>query len=69
MSLQTNEFYEFADFRLDLTEKILIHGNERIALTPKALDTLRVLVQNAGRLLEKDQLMREIWPDSFVDAT
>jgi Tol biopolymer transport system component/DNA-binding winged helix-turn-helix (wHTH) protein len=67
MSLQTNEIYEFADFWLDLSEKVLEHGDERIALTPKAFDTLRILVQNAGRLLEKEQLMREIWADRFVD--
>jgi Tol biopolymer transport system component/DNA-binding winged helix-turn-helix (wHTH) protein len=67
MSLQTNGFYEFADFRLDLSEKVLIHGDERIALTPKIFDTLKILVQNAGRLLEKEELMREIWPDRFVD--
>jgi Tol biopolymer transport system component/DNA-binding winged helix-turn-helix (wHTH) protein len=67
MSLQTNGFYEFADFRLDLSEKVLVHGDERIALTPKAFDTLKILVRNAGRLLEKEELLREIWPDRFVD--
>jgi Tol biopolymer transport system component/DNA-binding winged helix-turn-helix (wHTH) protein len=67
MSLQTNVFYEFADFRLDLSEKVLVRGDTRITLTPKAFDTLKILVRNAGRLLEKEQLMREIWPDRFVD--
>jgi len=67
MSSQTNEFYEFADLRLDLSEKVLLRGGKPIPLTPKIFDTLKVLVKNAGRLLEKDELMREVWPDRFVE--
>jgi DNA-binding winged helix-turn-helix (wHTH) protein len=38
-----------------------------IPLTPKAFDMLLVLVENGGRLLEKEELMRRLWPDSFVE--
>jgi TolB-like protein/DNA-binding winged helix-turn-helix (wHTH) protein len=38
-----------------------------VPLTPKVFDLLRLLVQNSGRLVEKDELLREIWPDSFVE--
>ena len=38
-----------------------------VALTPKAFDTLVMLVRNNGHLLEKDELIRSVWPDSFVE--
>ena len=62
-----NGFYEFADFRLDLSDKVLRQGDKQILLTPKVFDTLKVLVENAGSLLEKEELMHAIWPDRFVD--
>ena len=67
MSEKTKEFYEFKNFRLDLIEKVLEREGETIALTPKVFETLCVLVKNAGRLLEKAELMQLIWPDRFVD--
>ena len=67
MSLQTKQFYEFANFRLDLSEKILLNDGKPVPLTPKVFDTLKVLLENAGRLLEKDELMNKIWQDRFVE--
>lgn len=67
MSPESKQIFEFADFRLDLSEKILLREGEAVALTPKAFDTLAVLVENAGRLMEKDELMRKIWQDRFVE--
>jgi DNA-binding winged helix-turn-helix (wHTH) protein/Tol biopolymer transport system component len=67
MSLQTKQFYEFANFRLDLIEKVLLRDGEPVPLTPKVFDTLRILIENAGHLLEKERLMREIWQDHFVE--
>jgi TolB-like protein/DNA-binding winged helix-turn-helix (wHTH) protein len=61
------EFYEFGPFRLDPKERKLTRGNEIVALTPKAFDTLHLLVRNSGHLLEKDELIRQLWPDSFVE--
>jgi DNA-binding winged helix-turn-helix (wHTH) protein/tetratricopeptide (TPR) repeat protein len=64
---ENKHLYEFGAFRLDPSERILAHGQERIPLAPKAFDTLVVLVQNSGHLLAKEQLMKLVWPDSFVE--
>ncbi|HUR96618.1 MAG TPA: winged helix-turn-helix domain-containing protein [Pyrinomonadaceae bacterium] len=63
------EIYEFADFRLDVREHVLerVGDGERISLPAKAFDTLCVLVRNAGRLVEKDELLSTVWADSFVE--
>lgn len=62
------EIYEFGPFRLEPAEHKLLRGGEVVALTPKVLDTLVMLVRNSGHLLEKDELIRSLWPDSFVEA-
>src|SRR5215467_11754033 len=61
------ELYEFGPFRLEPVERKLLRGNEIVVLTPKAFDTLVLLVRNSGLLLEKDELIRALWPDSFVE--
>jgi TolB-like protein/DNA-binding winged helix-turn-helix (wHTH) protein len=61
------EIYEFGPFRLELAERKLVRGNQAVALTPKVFDTLHLLVRNSGHLLEKDLLIRTLWPDSFVE--
>src|ERR1700747_1459115 len=61
------ELYEFGPFRLAPAERKLSRNNEPLALAPKAFDTLLVLVRNSGHLLEKDELIRALWPDSFVE--
>ena len=58
--------YEFGPFHLDLRRRQLLRGDEVVALTPKAFDLLQVLVIHADRVVEKDELMRRIWPDSYV---
>lgn len=58
--------YEFGPFHLDLRRRQLLRGDEILALTPKAFDLLQVLVIHADRVVEKDELMKRIWPDSFV---
>jgi Tol biopolymer transport system component/DNA-binding winged helix-turn-helix (wHTH) protein len=63
----TQQFYEFGPFRLDPTERKLLRGNEIVALTPMAFDTLVLLVRNSGHLMEKDDLIRMLWPDTFVE--
>jgi eukaryotic-like serine/threonine-protein kinase len=59
--------YEFGPFRLDPAERILLRGNEIVPLTPKAFDTLYLLVRNSGHLLEKEEMIRALWPDTFVE--
>ena len=63
----TPEIYEFGPFRLEPAERRLSRGTEAVPLTPKAFDTLYFLVRNSGHLLEKDDLIRMLWPDSVVE--
>ena len=62
-------FYEFGPFRLNATERLLQRGSEIVTLTPKVLDTLLVLVENSGHIVEKNHLMEQLWPDSFVEES
>ena len=62
-----HEIYEFGPFRLEPAERKLSRGGEVVALTPKVFDMLVMLVRNNGHLLEKDELIRSLWPDSFVE--
>lgn len=66
---ETKHFYEFGAFRLDSSEKVLSRDGETISLTPKVFDTLEVFVENAGRLIEKDELMQKLWQDRFVEES
>src|SRR5215471_3008307 len=67
MSKLVNELYEFGPFQLNARERLLSREGQSIAITPKAFDTLLVLVQNSGHLMLKDELMKAVWPDSFVE--
>jgi TolB-like protein/DNA-binding winged helix-turn-helix (wHTH) protein/Tfp pilus assembly protein PilF len=67
VSQETRQIYAFGPFRLDPSERKLLRGNEIVPLTPKAFDTLVVLVRNSGHLLEKDELLRILWPNTFVE--
>jgi DNA-binding winged helix-turn-helix (wHTH) protein/TolB-like protein len=67
MSLETKLLYEFEEFRLDPGQHLLLHQGEPVSLAPKAFELLVVLVQSGGRLLSKDDLMRQLWPISFVE--
>jgi TolB-like protein len=58
--------YEFGSFRLEPAERQLRRDGKPVALTPKAFDTLHVLVASGGRALSKDQLMNSVWPDANV---
>jgi DNA-binding winged helix-turn-helix (wHTH) protein len=67
MPSKINRLYEFGPFRLDPQKRLLFRGKDPIALTPKAIETLVVLVENRERVLLKDDLMKMLWPDSFVE--
>jgi TolB-like protein/DNA-binding winged helix-turn-helix (wHTH) protein/Tfp pilus assembly protein PilF len=67
MGLKRRQFYTFGLFRIDPAERVLLSGNSRIPLTPKACDTLLVLVENAGHIVEKDEILKRVWPDTFVE--
>ena len=59
--------YEFGPFRLDTETLVLFRGEELIYITPKTLQTLRVLVENSGRIVRKDELLTSIWADVSVE--
>src|SRR6185503_13418047 len=59
--------YEFGPFRLDTPERRLMREGEVVPLAPKVFDTLVALVEENGRLIEKDALMTKLWPDTFVE--
>lgn len=59
--------FAFGPFVLDANEHVLSRNGTPLSLTPKAFQTLRLLVQNSGRLVEKDELLKAVWPDSFVE--
>ncbi|HEY6118650.1 MAG TPA: winged helix-turn-helix domain-containing protein [Pyrinomonadaceae bacterium] len=59
--------YEFGPYTLDGRERVLLRDGRPISLAPKALETLLVLLRNSGHLVEKEQLMSEVWPATFVE--
>ncbi|MBI3475454.1 MAG: winged helix-turn-helix domain-containing protein [Acidobacteria bacterium] len=67
MALETKLLYEFAGFRFDPAQQLLLRDGKPVSLTPKTFELLLVLLQSNGRLLSKDELMRKLWPDSFVE--
>jgi DNA-binding winged helix-turn-helix (wHTH) protein/tetratricopeptide (TPR) repeat protein len=67
MSQKDEGCYEFGPFRLDPAQQQLFADREAVALTPKAFDTLLLLVRNSGRLVSKDELLRTVWPDVVVE--
>ena len=60
-------FYEFDRYRLDPTGRVLYRGVEAIPLPPKAADTLLLLVQRAGNVVEKEELLKQVWQGAFVE--
>jgi DNA-binding winged helix-turn-helix (wHTH) protein len=60
-------FYEFGPFRLDPNKHRLFRGEEVVPLSPKAIETLILLVQNQGKLLQREALMHALWPDTVVE--
>ena len=67
MSSQENQLYEFGPYVMDARSRILLKDGATVRLTPKAFDTLFVLVQHASQVVEKEQLLKEVWPDIFVE--
>ncbi|MEP6636000.1 MAG: tetratricopeptide repeat protein [Acidobacteriota bacterium] len=61
------DIYEFDAFRLDAAQRVLLRLGEPVPLTPRVFDTLLYLVQHHGKVIEKDELMREIWQDAVVE--
>src|SRR2546427_278344 len=69
MLLQVQEIYEFGPFRLDPAEGRLRLGDQTVSLTPKAFETLALLVQRSGHLVSKDELIERVWHDTIVEES
>lgn len=67
MKLPTEIVYEFGPFRLDPAERSLRRADKAVALTPKMFDVLLFLVERSGQVVEKEELLRAVWPDTFVE--
>ena len=67
MSQQATHLYEFGPFRIDTKNRLLFRDGQAIPLKPKVVETLLVLVENSGRVLEKDELIQILWPETFVE--
>lgn len=69
MSKRSQHLYEFGPYRLDTAEGLLLRDGEPVPLTPKAFETLVALVERSGHLVEKDELMKAVWSDAFVEES
>lgn len=67
MNSHTKYCHEFGAFRLDPGEKVLYRDGRIVALPPKVFETLRVLVENHGHVVDKNYLMQQVWADTFVE--
>ena len=65
--MASREVFHFDEFTLEVQERRLLRGAEVVRLSPKAYDMLVALVQQRGRLVTKDELLRRLWPESFVE--
>src|ERR1044071_3204549 len=61
--------YSFRNFTLDLEKRVLLRDGDPVPLTPKAFDTLALLVRRSGHVVGKDELLEEIWADAFVEES
>ena len=69
MNASPVRFYEFGPFRIDTIKRLLLRDGEPITLKAKCFETLLILVEAGGQVLEKDDLMRRIWPDTIVEES
>jgi len=67
MSSVTSKNYEFDQFRVDAKHRFLIRNGEVVQLKPKVFETLMVLIESAGRIVTKDELMQAVWGDTIVE--
>lgn len=66
-SKQFRRFYEFGRFRLDVEQKILLQEGQPVPLAPKVFETLLLLIEQKGRIVEKEEMMNVLWPDRYVE--
>jgi eukaryotic-like serine/threonine-protein kinase len=69
MGSPVKHLLEFGPFRIDLEQRLLLRDQQPIPLSPKAFDLLLVLTQRGGQVVLKDDLMKALWPDTFVEES
>ena len=67
MALTARQLYRFGPYRLDATDRLLYKDDQPVALPPKVMDTLLLLVTSNGRVLGKEDMIKQLWPDTFVE--
>src|SRR5688572_24057268 len=67
MANQSRQPLQFGPFSLDRMERVLRREGQPVPLRPKDFEMLLVLVENSGRIVEKDELLKQVWPDAFVE--
>jgi DNA-binding winged helix-turn-helix (wHTH) protein len=67
MNEPLKEIYEFESFRVDVRRRLLTRAGQGVPLTPKAFETLLALLRGGARLMTKDEIISEVWPDAFVE--
>lgn len=65
----STRYYEFGPFQIDKLNHTLLRDGETIPLKPKVFDTLLLLVENRGRVLDKEEMLRRLWPDTVVEES
>ena len=63
------QLYEFGPYRVDPEKELLLRDNEAIPLAPKAFQVLLVLIRNKTEIVTKDELLKAVWSDTFVEET
>src|ERR1700733_15343376 len=63
------ELYEFGPFRVDADKEVLFRDGQPVPLTPKGFQILLVLVRRGGEVVSKDEIMKSVGPDTFVEET
>src|SRR5215213_8361547 len=69
MSSLSGHIHQFNEFAIDTEQKVLLRGGKAIPLAPKVFETLLALVENHGRIVLKEELMKRLWPDTFVEES
>jgi DNA-binding winged helix-turn-helix (wHTH) protein len=67
LSSNSGHILRFKDFTINTDEKVLLREGIPVALAPKVFETLLVLIENPGRIVLKEELMKRLWPDTFVE--
>src|ERR1700723_2060691 len=67
MATESKVLYEFGPFRVDPDKQVLLREHHPVPITPKAFETLLILVRHSRQVVTKDELMKAVWPDAFVE--